>query len=175
MVEQAASQLCVALTKISTSVDHQVVLANEALDSRAQNNICQRDERTVVATIPASNEKNVAQSQMIHRPAESKAFTTEEVSKHNTQNNMWLIIDNEVYDVTKFQETHPGGTKGVAGKDATKKFDKYHRRALLNQYKPMLRVGVLDSSKVPASLHRGLLSKLRPREKKTVKSTRDAP
>lgn len=32
---------------------------------------------------------------------------------------------------------------GVAGKDATKKFDKYHRRALLDTYRPKLRIGKL--------------------------------
>jgi len=31
----------------------------------------------------------------------------------------------------------------LAGKDATKKFDKYHRRALLNQYKPRLSIGTV--------------------------------
>ena len=34
-----------------------------------------------------------------------------EVAKHNTMHDSWLIINSEVYDVTKFQHEHPGGAK----------------------------------------------------------------
>jgi hypothetical protein len=34
----------------------------------------------------------------------------------------------------------------VAGKDATKRFDKYHRRGILEPYKPTLQIGVLGAS-----------------------------
>jgi len=33
----------------------------------------------------------------------------------------------------------------VAGKDATKQFNKYHRPAILNKYKSALQVGILKS------------------------------
>lgn len=35
--------------------------------------------------------------------------------------------------------------QGVAGQDATKKFKKYHREAILNKYKDELLVGRLDA------------------------------
>ena len=68
----------------------------------------------------------------------SKTVNQEEVSKHNSEKNgVWIVIDNNVYDMTnlyvshKLQVTnfkcsldeHPGGKKilvRVAGKDASK-------------------------------------------------------
>lgn len=42
----------------------------------------------------------------------SKTFTKEEVGKHNTAEDCWIIVHNKVYDVTKFLSEHPGGKKG---------------------------------------------------------------
>jgi cytochrome b involved in lipid metabolism len=41
----------------------------------------------------------------------SLAFSLAEVSSHNTTADLWIIINDEVYDVTGFQKTHPGGYK----------------------------------------------------------------
>ena len=34
--------------------------------------------------------------------AETEKYTLEEVKKHNQAGSSWLVIDNKVYDVTKF-------------------------------------------------------------------------
>ncbi|XP_062564106.1 cytochrome b5-like isoform X2 [Armigeres subalbatus] len=55
-----------------------------------------------------------------------KQFSYAEVEKHNTPENLWMVIDNKVYDVTKFQNEHPGGEEVLiehAGKDATNEFN----------------------------------------------------
>lgn len=56
----------------------------------------------------------------------SKQLSTKEVATHKSvEEGLWIIIDNEVYDVTKFIDEHPGGAKilkRVAGKDASKQF-----------------------------------------------------
>lgn len=78
----------------------------------------------------------------------AKTFTKGDVASHNKGDDLYIIVDDDVYDLTKFQEDHPGGKKiltRVAGKDATKQFWKYHNQSILNKYKPTLLVGSLDS------------------------------
>ena len=56
-----------------------------------------------------------------------KFYSKSEIEGHNTASDCWIIYDNKVYDVTKFQHEHPGGPKyltDLAGKDATQDFDK---------------------------------------------------
>lgn len=56
----------------------------------------------------------------------SEKYTPADVASHkNDENGLWIIIDSGVYDVTKFVDEHPGGSKilkRVAGKDASKQF-----------------------------------------------------
>jgi len=57
---------------------------------------------------------------------------------------MYIIIDENVYDVTGFVDEHPGGAKilkRVAGKDATKQFWKYHNESVLKKYSSRLKIG----------------------------------
>jgi cytochrome b5 len=61
----------------------------------------------------------------------SKIYTLEEVEKHNTENDCWFVITNddgvdEVLDVTKYLDDHPGGGDILldnAGMDATDMFE----------------------------------------------------
>ncbi|KAI1724388.1 cytochrome b5-like heme/Steroid binding domain-containing protein [Ditylenchus destructor] len=53
-------------------------------------------------------------------------YTVEEVAKHNDEQSTWIILDNKVYDVTKFLMEHPGGEEVIlqqAGQDATESFN----------------------------------------------------
>lgn len=38
-----------------------------------------------------------------------REFTLEEIAKHNKQDDAWIILDGNVYDVTSVLEWHPGG------------------------------------------------------------------
>lgn len=49
----------------------------------------------------------------------------------------------------------------AAGTDATKKFRKYHRDAILNRYKEQLQVGVLDASPAKESRTRKFFGSFR--------------
>ncbi|KAI0814270.1 acyl-CoA dehydrogenase/oxidase [Xylaria sp. FL0064] len=78
----------------------------------------------------------------------SKTFSKADVASHNKADSLWIVVDDDVYDLTKFQEEHPGGKKilsRVAGKDASKQFWKYHNEGVLKKYKPSLQIGSLDS------------------------------
>jgi L-lactate dehydrogenase (cytochrome) len=39
-------------------------------------------------------------------------ISTQEISKHNKPEDAWVVIENEVYDVTDFAPSHPGGVNG---------------------------------------------------------------
>eukprot|EP00428_Durinskia_dybowskii_P057803 CAMPEP_0170316802 /NCGR_PEP_ID=MMETSP0116_2-20130129/59048_1 /TAXON_ID=400756 /ORGANISM="Durinskia baltica, Strain CSIRO CS-38" /LENGTH=126 /DNA_ID=CAMNT_0010569399 /DNA_START=55 /DNA_END=432 /DNA_ORIENTATION=+ len=63
---------------------------------------------------------------------ELKEYTADEVSKHTTQDDCWLVIGNQsnggpkVYDVTKYLDDHPGGAEvmlDVAGQNADEFFE----------------------------------------------------
>ena len=41
----------------------------------------------------------------------SQRFSAADVASHNKADNLWIIVDEDVYDVTKFQDEHPGGKK----------------------------------------------------------------
>ncbi|KAF8529223.1 acyl-CoA dehydrogenase [Hysterangium stoloniferum] len=67
-----------------------------------------------------------------------KQYSSVDVAKHNTPNDLWVIIDAKVYDITKFAALHPGGlyvltTDGVAGQDATEAFFSLHRQEVLQR------------------------------------------
>ncbi|KAL2699764.1 hypothetical protein AAEP93_009739 [Penicillium crustosum] len=56
----------------------------------------------------------------------SRVFTKDEVSVHNLANDLLLIIDGNVYDVTRFQHEHPGGDEFLldqGGTDVTELFE----------------------------------------------------
>lgn len=55
-----------------------------------------------------------------------KKFTRKELSEKNPKKETVFIIDNVVYDVTKFLDEHPGGHEvliNVAGKDGSEDFE----------------------------------------------------
>ena len=38
----------------------------------------------------------------------SKTFSVAQVAEHKKADDLWIIVDEEVYDLTKFQTEHPG-------------------------------------------------------------------
>jgi len=76
----------------------------------------------------------------------AKSFTAEEVAKHNKKDDVWVIIDDEVLDVTKFLPDHPGGEKAIllyAGRDATEEFNMLHDKKVIPRYAPEAVIGKL--------------------------------
>ncbi|KAK0743299.1 cytochrome b5-like heme/steroid binding domain-containing protein [Schizothecium vesticola] len=74
-------------------------------------------------------------------------FTYQDVAEHNTKKDLFVVIHDEVFDVSKFVDEHPGGEEvllDVAGQDATEAFeDVGHSDEARESLKPML-VGSLQ-------------------------------
>lgn len=96
-----------------------------------------------------------------------KQYTLDEVSKHNKEDDLWVVIDSYVYDLSDFIDAHPGGeavllSDDVAGQDVTETFFGLHPIEVLTrpQHKDMIigRVQGQDSEiKYPTP---GMLSKV---------------
>jgi cytochrome b involved in lipid metabolism len=63
--------------------------------------------------------------EVIEEEQEEVKLTIEEVAKHSSRNDCWLIINERVYDITNFIASHPGGIviQQGCGKDATMLFE----------------------------------------------------
>jgi len=78
-------------------------------------------------------------------------YTMEEVAKHNTKQDCWIVIRGMVYDVTDFLKIHPGGSNimiSVAGEDATEYFEELHKEEVLEEVGKQYIIGELISSKL---------------------------
>ena len=55
-------------------------------------------------------------------------FTWKEISKHNSPEDCWVVIDGSVYDVTGWVGSHPGGDilTSLSGEDISALFHSYH-------------------------------------------------
>jgi flavocytochrome c len=77
----------------------------------------------------------------------TRTITMDEVNKHNSEGDLWVILHGDVYDLTTFLPDHPGGKKAImlfAGKDATEEFDMLHPPNVLKKYlSPDAKVGSL--------------------------------
>ncbi|TEY84256.1 hypothetical protein BOTCAL_0018g00330 [Botryotinia calthae] len=111
-----------------------------------QSQIGNRDQRQYNSSNPHPNSNTYTTTyQPLPFAKMSKTFSPSEVAAHkDAENGMYLIIDENVYDVTNFLEEHPGGAKilkRVAGKDASKQFWKYHNENVLKKYGEKLKIG----------------------------------
>lgn len=73
-----------------------------------------------------------------------KSYTIDEVAKHTTKDDIWVIVDGQVLDVTKFLPDHPGGEKAIllyGGRDATEEFNMLHDPKVIPRYAPDAVIG----------------------------------
>merc|ERR1711971_9844 len=92
-------------------------------------------------------------------PAKKKAksgggggYTLEEVAKHTTKGDCWVVVAGQVLNVTNFLSAHPGGELAIltfAGKDATEEFNMIHPPDVIGKYAPDAIIGSLGAAKAP--------------------------
>lgn len=95
--------------------------------------------------------KNMASENTTADAVSPKLYTTEEVSKHVSKNDVWIIINNGVYDLTSFLNTHPGGEEILlehAGRDGTESFEDIGHSSNARQMMEPLKIGeILEEEK----------------------------
>ena len=60
----------------------------------------------------------------------AKTISTDELAKHNKEDDLWVAVAGDVYDVSNFAAGHPGGSKLLeqyAGMDVSSEFFELHR------------------------------------------------
>lgn len=74
-------------------------------------------------------------------------ITLEEINKHNTFQDNWVIINGDVYNVTSYLKVHPGGSNYFLGKDRdiTEMFNGIHPHLDI-QFLSKIKIGKLVSS-----------------------------
>eukprot|EP00483_Globobulimina_turgida_P008708 UN08726 len=56
-----------------------------------------------------------------------KEYSWDEIKKHNQEKKLFVVFYNRVYDLTEFQNIHPGGPDilhDISGQDATEEFER---------------------------------------------------
>ena len=83
---------------------------------------------TSVAEQPASD----LGTDVISAVPSDKTLTMLEVATHNSESSCWSVIDNHIYDLTRWIPQHPSGGQailGLCGKDGTNAFHGQHGEA----------------------------------------------
>jgi L-lactate dehydrogenase (cytochrome) len=78
----------------------------------------------------------------------------DEVAKHNTAEDCWVVLNGHAYDMTDFLEDHPGGAGIIvkyAGRDASKAFNPIHPKDIVNTLPDDCRLGPVTPAEAPAS------------------------
>lgn len=78
----------------------------------------------------STNPPKLASADMLNAPDSQTdpslgGITLEEVGKHSTISDCWMVVDGNVYDVTKFINSHPGGSGAIipyCGRDGSQAF-----------------------------------------------------
>eukprot|EP00445_Apocalathium_hangoei_P061346 CAMPEP_0204092806 /NCGR_PEP_ID=MMETSP0360-20130528/190097_1 /ASSEMBLY_ACC=CAM_ASM_000342 /TAXON_ID=268821 /ORGANISM="Scrippsiella Hangoei, Strain SHTV-5" /LENGTH=562 /DNA_ID=CAMNT_0051042091 /DNA_START=69 /DNA_END=1758 /DNA_ORIENTATION=+ len=93
-------------------------------------------------------------------------LSMEDVAKHNTKEDCWVVLYGKAYDLTKFGKVHPGGAALIfdnAGKEATAIFDPIHPKDIMEKLlKPSLTMGNVD----PATIKPEHIAQLPKKEEK---------
>lgn len=95
---------------------------------------------------------------IMKEPAKSSKFkipetqySMEEVAKHNTKEDLWVVIKGVVMDVSNWLEEHPGGPQALMnfmGKDASEEFSMLHDDEVIAKYAPSQVIGRLKGQEI---------------------------
>lgn len=110
-----------------------------------KNNINERDVKESVFNQKQENSLNQVEVSQINQ-----SYDLQEVSFHNNKQSCWTVINNEVFDLTKWISNHPGGEKSIlklCGRDGTLDFLKQHEFSKkANEALKSFKIGILKNN-----------------------------
>ncbi|EGX89423.1 fumarate reductase Osm1, putative [Cordyceps militaris CM01] len=71
-------------------------------------------------------------------------YSMEEVAKHNTKEDLWVVVKGVVMDLSNWLDDHPGGPQAIMnfmGRDATEEFEMLHDDEVIPKYAPNQVIG----------------------------------
>ncbi|CZS95167.1 hypothetical protein WAI453_011224 [Rhynchosporium graminicola] len=80
-----------------------------------------------------------------------KEYSMEEVAKHNTKEDLWVVVKGVVMDVSDWLDEHPGGPQAIMnfmGRDATEEFEMLHDDEVIRKYAPSQVIGRVKGQQV---------------------------
>ncbi|KAK0253046.1 hypothetical protein LTS09_011956 [Friedmanniomyces endolithicus] len=84
----------------------------------------------------------------------ARTYTYADVQQHRSADSCWVVLYGQVYDVTSFLPSHPGGGNAIlqlAGSDATEEYDPIHPPGTLRDSLPVsANLGPFDMTTLPA-------------------------
>ncbi|KZT55327.1 mitochondrial fmn-dependent dehydrogenase [Calocera cornea HHB12733] len=94
-----------------------------------------------------------AKGQAQTTPSGVRIIPYEELQKHTTRESCWIMVKDQIFDVTDFLDLHPGGAAVIlknAGQDATKIYESIHSAGFFETLlKPEQHLGVVDPATLP--------------------------
>ncbi|KAI5970158.1 CYB5 [Candida margitis] len=81
----------------------------------------------------------------------AKVYELDEISKHTTHDDVWVVINGKVYNVSSYIDEHPGGEEvilDVAGTDATEAFEDIGHSDEAHEILERLQIGILKGGKI---------------------------
>jgi protein NirF len=125
-------------------IDHEVFNASDAVTLYPDIYTCGADVTTHYRTVVAEG----ISERMRKKQEGVIGYTRDDVARHNTKKDCWLIIDTFVFDATRESVLHPAAFN--CGTDATENYHKNHGKTIsdkMMQYK----IGVVNESGTAAA------------------------
>ncbi|ORX59854.1 hypothetical protein BCR36DRAFT_579304 [Piromyces finnis] len=141
------TEVKVPLTGKSTEVETSSSSSSKPKSIRKKEETEKKPEKKDSVAPQPSNETS---SSPETSPNGERLFTIEEVSKHNTENDCWIIVNDFVLNMTSFLNDHPGGKNAIllyAGRDASAEFNMLHQFDVIKKYAPDTIIGKVASVK----------------------------
>ncbi|KAG9249423.1 flavocytochrome c [Emericellopsis atlantica] len=120
--------------------------ANGGASGAGSESLAQKAATSAAGPTPAKADGGAAAKPK--KPSEfkipEKEFTLEEVAKHNTKEDLWVVVKGVVMDLTNWLDEHPGGPQAIMnfmGRDATEEFEMLHDDEVIPKYAPQQVIG----------------------------------